>query len=55
VVGAAAHACELETSAYLYLTRRWMDLARHMRRAGKEGSQDLSVDLRRAGDDELVQ
>lgn len=49
--GGAAHACELETSAYLYLdeSRVEMDKAQdsYGGAAGKEGSKFLSVDLGR--------
>lgn len=58
--GGAAHACELETSAYLYLDpdRVKMDLAEdhYGGAAGKEGSKYLSVDLTRGwGPMKLVQ
>jgi creatinine amidohydrolase len=58
--GAAAHACELETSAYLYLdpSRVQMDKAQdhYGGAAGKEGSRYLSVDLTRGwGPMKLVQ
>lgn len=58
--GGAAHACELETSAYLYLdeTRVRMELAsdHYGGAAGKEGSRFLSVDLSKGwGPMKLVQ
>lgn len=58
--GGAAHACELETSAYLYLepSRVRMELAadHYGGAAGKEGSRFLSVDLSKGwGPMKLVQ
>jgi creatinine amidohydrolase len=58
--GGAAHACELETSAYLYLDpdRVKMDLAEdhYGGAAGKQGSRYLSVDLTKGwGPMKLVQ
>jgi creatinine amidohydrolase len=58
--GGAAHACELETSAYLYLdpSKVQMDKAEdhYGGAAGKEGSKYLSVDLTRGwGPMKLIQ
>ena len=58
--GGAAHACELETSAYLYLAPEHVQMDKasdhYGGAAGKEGSKFLSVDLTRGwGPMKLVQ